>query len=463
MNTMKSASQSEKRPRDAAVELVSPSLRLSVLATLFITMGVVGWACFARIPIYVNGVAYLLELGAIKNIPALTEGEVYYQFSATTLVDTQLFRRLYRLTRGTSTVNEAELTTVARELLETHPSGPKVSVSNPYAGLIPAGQVLAWINSPMERISLREKLLTFEQSQRSLISEQSELRRQNNKFNRKIKILRNQLADESTYLSAITDLREEGYASKVNVLAQRNRVIDIEASILSEQQALATNQQRLFESQTNLRIAFESLRREFDQIVNRCFIFADRPLYIVDLIIPQGDTVKSQHDVLNYSTQKPGIMMSLIPGYLDISDADQVAPGMSALVTPVGMERAQFGGIMGSVIDVSPTASTRDQIADRVGSLAVAEQVSTMIQDPIRVNLELKRDTSSREPNHGGYRWSSSSTPPYALRKGIQLNLQITTQRVRPISLLIPSLLKLSGVSPPNIPPQHVRQVLNSP
>jgi hypothetical protein len=150
-----------------------------------------------------------------------------------------------------------------------------------------------------------------------------------------------------------------------------------------------------------------------------------------------------------------------IPGFLSSSDADQVVSGMPVLVTPVGMDRAQFGGIVGTVFNVSPTASTRDQIAEGVGSLAVAKQVTSQVQDPVRVDLLLQQDPLSREPNHGGFLWSSPSTPPFALRRGNQLNLQITTQRVRPITLLIPSLLKLSGASPPNIPPQRLRQERN--
>jgi len=452
---------SELPPRHAAVELVSPSLRLTILTILLITIGVVGWACFARIPVYVNGIAYLLELGAIKNIPALTDGEVYYQFTGSTLVAKSLFRRVYRLTKDANRINPTELIGVARELLATRASGPQVAVNQPYAGLVPEGQVLAWIDSPLDRISLREKLLTFDQSQRALLSEQSELRKQNAKFDRKIKILNRQLANETAYLRIISNMQQDGYASKLNLLSQRNRVDGIESSILSEQQALAANQQNLLEAQTNLQKALERLRGEFDRFVSRGFIFAEQPLYILDLNIPQGSEVKTQNDVLSFSAQEPGLLPVSIPGYLSSSDADQVVSGMPVLVTPVGMDRAQFGGIVGTVFNVSPTASTRDQIAERVGSLAVAKQVTSQVQDPVRVDLLLQQDPLSREPNHGGFLWSSPSTPPFALRRGNQLNLQITTQRVRPITLLIPSLLKLSGASPPNIPPQRLRQERN--
>lgn len=451
-------SPSELTPRHAAVELVSPSLRLAILTTLLITIGVIGWACFARIPVYVNGVAYLLELGTIKSIAAKTDGVVYYQFTTTALVDKPLFRRIYGLTKDNNRGHISELTEVARELLATRASGPQVAVNKPYAGLVPEGQVLAWVDSPKDRISLREKLLVFDQSKRAFLGEQSELRKQNTKFTRKIKILNRQLANEAAYLQLISDIQQRGYASKLNLLSQRNRVDTIESSILSEQQALAANQQNLLEAQTNLQKALESLRAEFERFVMRGLIFAERPLYIVDLNAPQRSEVKSQTDVLNFSAQKPGLMPVRIPGYLSNSDADQVAPGMPVLVTPTGMDRAQFGGIVGTVLNVSPTASTTYQIAEHVGSLAVAKQVTSLVQGPVRVDLGLQRDPMSREPNHGGLRWSSPSTPPFAIRRGNQLNLQITTQRVRPITLLIPSLLKLSGASPPNIPPQRLRQ-----
>lgn len=447
----------QARPSQGAVELISPPLRLSILITLLITVGGVAWACLASIPVYVNGVSYLLRLGNIDALPALTEGTVHYQFSSDVLIRNTLFARLFRLIHEPEAIDVGEITDLARKVLTTPATGPKLGVNTPYTGLVPKGQLLAWIDSPLDRNNLEAKLLSYDQANRDLVNQQLEIRRLNSKINAKISILRKQLAAESDFLKGIQGLLADGLASKSNELAQRTRVDAIQAEILTQQQELAANGQKALDAQTAQQQALVNLRSELNSYVERGFLFAENPLYIVDLVIPQAGQASLQDNILHVAREKPTRLPNRIPGYLSQSDAEQVAHGMAVLVTPVGMDRAQFGGIVGKVADVSPLPSNVDQIAERTGSQAVAQEVTSLIPDPVRVDLVLERDPTDREPNHGGFRWSSPGTPPFGLSPGNQLNLQITAQRVRPISLLIPSLLRLTGASPPTISPRRLR------
>ena len=437
------------------MELISPPLRLSILITLLITLGGVAWACLARIPVYVNGVAYLLRMDNIGGLPALTDGQVHYQFSATALVRSPLFARLYRLNQQPDAVGDAELTALARDLLATRPTGPQLSTSNPYAGLVPKGQVLAWIDSPLNRSDLASRLLSFDQAKTTLASQQLELRRLDRKIKAKIDILGKQLDVEAAYLASITRLQKEGFASKANVLVQRTRVDAIRSEILTQQEERVANSQKTVEAETALKQALISLRSTLNDYIDRTFLFADNPLYIVDLNIPQAGQVKQQDNVLHVAPHALNRLPNRIPGFLSQSDADQVARGMAVLVTPVGLDRAQFGGIVGTVADVSLLPSNIDQIAERSGSMAIAQEVTALIPDPVRVDLILRRNPSDREPNHGGFRWSSPGSPPFPLTTGNQLSLQITAQQVRPISLLIPFLMRATGASPPRVPLQR--------
>lgn len=451
-------SSTKRWPPQNAVELISPPLRLAILITLLITAGGIAWACLARIPIYVNGIAYLLWMGDIDGIPALTEGTVHYQFSSTQLIRRPLFSRLYRLIHDDSeSADDTETTGLAREVLATHASGPKLALNTPYAGEVPKGQLLAWIDSPLDRNNLRNKLLFYDQARQTTLLEQLEARRLSIKINVKLALLGRQLAAETAFLNSIEGLRSKGYASMVNVLAQRSKVDSISAEIISQQQELVSNDQRALQAQALQRQALVDLRTELSSYAGRAFVFAEKPLYIVDLVIPQAAHIKLQEDVMNVANEKPGGLPDGIPGYLSQSDAEQVSPGMEVLVTPVGMDRAQFGGIIGKVADVSPLPSDLDQIAERTGSKAIAQEVTSLVQNPMRVDLVLQRNPQDREPRHGGFRWSSPGTPPFALILGNQLSLQITAQRIRPISLLIPSLLRLTGASPPTPAPRRLR------
>jgi hypothetical protein len=449
--------------KPGAVELISIPLRIAIFIALSITSGGVVWACLARIPVYVNGTAYMIKLGDIDGLTALTDGQVYYQFSASQLIRKPLFERLYAFTQNPKSFNSDQVTDLSQELLKRRPDGPHLDVNSLYPGLVPQGQVLAWIDSPLIRNALEAKMLSYNQANRDLRSKQAELDIVNRKINLKLKILKQQLQSETEFLNDIRELLKIKYASRVNLLTQKSKVDDIKTSIISEQEELAANAQKAIDAQTILQQALIDLQNELNNYVACSFIFAPSSLYIVDINAPQSGPVKNQDNILHISNQKPRQLPNSIPGFLSQSDAEQVSAGMKVMLTPMGMDRAQFGGIIGTVQDVSRLPSNQEQIAERTGSLAIAQAVTSMIPDPVRVDLRLERDPQDKEPNHGGFRWSSPGSPPFGINVGGQLSLQITTQRVQPISLLIPSVMKLSGASPPTISPQRSLQPIPRP
>ena len=450
-NNQLSQSNGARAPQ-GAIALITMPLRIGILITLLITLGGVAWACLARIPIYVNGVAYLLRLGNIGGLRAVIDGQVYYQFSATHLVQNPLFRRLYQLSENSEAFSDDDAIRITRDLLISRASGPPLEVSSPYAGLVPQGHVLAWIDSPTARNSLEQKLQIYEQSKRELNSKRREIKTLNARITAKIGILGKQLSSESDYLRSIQSLHKIGYASRANVLAQQTRVDAIQADILSQREEMTANTQKDTETISDMQKALVDLRSELDNFIDASFVFAAAPLYVVDLNVPQAGQVNNQDTILHISTQKLTHLPDHIPGYLSQSDAEQVSRGMPVLVTPVGMDRAQFGGIIGTVADVSRLPSNIDQIAERSGSLAISQEVTALIPDPVRVDLILKRNPHDPASNHGGFRWSSPGSPPFSLTPGNQLSMQITAQRVSPISLLIPFLMRATGASPPNMP-----------
>jgi len=445
-------------PIPGAVKLISIPLRIAIFITLLITGGGVAWACLARIPIYVNGMAYMIKLGEIDALTALTEGRIHYQFSASQLIHKPLFDRLYTLSQNPQALNSEQATALSRELLNARPEGPQLEVNTPYPSQIPQGQILAWIDSPLLRNNLEAKLQSYDQADSELSSQKKNLAQINSKINFKLQILRKQLESETEFLNEISGLLKSGYASRANVLAQKSKVDEIKTAIISGQEEITLNAEKVIEARASQEQALVSLQSGLNDLVARTLIFAPSPIYIVDINIPQLGLVKSQDTVLHISTQKPGRLPDHVPGFLSQSDAEQVSKGMKVMLTPVGMDRAQFGGIIGTVQDVNRLPSNLDQIAERSGSLAIAQAVTAMIPDPVRVDLLLERDPQDKHPNHSGFRWSSPGSPPFGISVGGQLSLQITTQRVHPISLLIPFVMKFSGASPPMVSPQRSLQ-----
>lgn len=445
----------QTRTHPAAVELVSTPLRFTIIISLLISGAGVAWACLAKIPIYVNGVSYMLRLGNVDAVVANTKGRIYYQFSASQLVQRPLFKRLYRFKNNPGEINNDEALSITKELVATPVSGPRLDLNDIYPRLVPQGQTLAWIDSPINRNRLREKLDAYEQDNRVLTNKRRELKKITNKINAKISILNQQIASERDYLNRISELFKTGYASRENVLRQKSRVDEIQTNIISYLQEITENTQQQLEAETGQQQAMIRLRGELAEYVTSGFLFARAPLYVVHINSPQSSLVHAEDTVMHISSTKLSQLPDHIPGYLSQSDAQQIGKGMAVLVTPMGMDRAQFGGIVGEVQRVNSLPSNLQQIAERIGSLAIAQEVTSMINNPVRVDLILQRNPNDREPNHGGFRWSSPGSPPFPISQGSQLNLQITAQRVTPLSLLIPFMLKSSGVSPPAPSPRH--------
>ena len=449
--------QSRRTP--AAVELIATPLRFSIIISLLISLSGIAWACFARIPIYVNGISYMLALGNVDAINTNTEGRIYYQFSASQLIDKPLFRRLYQITQDQKAIDKSEIPEIAKELLATRVSGPRLELNKIYDKLVPPGRVLAWVDSLANRNHLNERLLSYNQGSVVLANKGEELKQINKKINAKLSILRQQVDSEKEYLDKISSLFKTGYASRENVLRQKARVDDIRTTIISYMQEIADNDQKQIENEMSKQQALISLRSDLIEFIDGSFLFAKTPLYIVDMNSSQYSLVRAEDTVMRVSATKLSELPDQIPGYLSQSDAQQISTGMAVLVTPMGMDRAQFGGIIGKVHKVNILPSSLQQIAERIGSLAIAKEVSTMIPNPVRVDLILQRDPHDKEPNHRGFRWSSPGSPPFPISTGSQLNLQITAQRVSPISLLIPFMLKSSGVSPPSSSPRRQQAI----
>ena len=53
------------------VELVSAPVRFGIATSVVISLGIVTWAFFAKIPIYVNGYAYMVKIGGESMVPSM--------------------------------------------------------------------------------------------------------------------------------------------------------------------------------------------------------------------------------------------------------------------------------------------------------------------------------------------------------------------------------------------------------
>lgn len=122
--------------------------------------------------------------------------------------------------------------------------------------------------------------------------------------------------------------------------------------------------------------------------------------------------------------------------YFPIKEGRKIQPGMSIQITPQNVKH-NFGGILGTVTNISNLPITKAANVSKVGNPDIVE--SLLGQQPkelIKVVSELKLDPNTPS----GYKWSSSQGPNLQIASGTTTVVRAKVQERTPISLVLPML-----------------------
>ena len=127
--------------------------------------------------------------------------------------------------------------------------------------------------------------------------------------------------------------------------------------------------------------------------------------------------------------------------YFPVRDGKKIQAGMPIQVTPDTVERERFGGMLGTVVSVSPIPVTKDGAKSVLGN---PELVTSLMPEgayiEVRARLETDADTIS------GYRWSSSQGPPIQITSGLTHSTRVTIEGRAPLTYLLPILREGTGL-----------------
>lgn len=127
--------------------------------------------------------------------------------------------------------------------------------------------------------------------------------------------------------------------------------------------------------------------------------------------------------------------------YFPVAEGKKLQKGMKVQITPSSIKREQFGGIVGTVTNVSAFPVTKEGVASLVGNPDLAQSLT--VQGPqIQVFMELDKDPAT----HSGYKWSSSTGPQIKMSPGTTTSVRVTVEEQAPITFVFPILKSWSGV-----------------
>jgi HlyD family secretion protein len=123
------------------------------------------------------------------------------------------------------------------------------------------------------------------------------------------------------------------------------------------------------------------------------------------------------------------------------SDGKKLQFGMPVEITPATVKRERFGGIVGSVKNISPFPVTKEGVTRLVGNPEVTQAL--MVKGPqIQVLVDLQPDPST----FSQFKWSSSKGPQLNVSAGTSTTVRVTVEDRAPITFILPILRSWSGL-----------------
>ena len=326
---------------------------------------------------------------------------------------------------------------------------------------ISKNQVIAQVAQPalMQRIRATQQAIDEAQRQRSMNKEVrtgsaklqvDALNRQRQNAQREIEVLKEQAKLVEEQIPVEAELLAKGLLTRQQTLVTKEKLVDIEGRIAgfnadlkrydSEQFAIESQPMQAdleMESRvTNLERELAGLRKELETEGNVVSPYGGE---VIELRVAPGSTVTPGLPVLSI---QPEVEQLDVLVYVSSGMAKQIRPGLEAQISPTTVRREEFGYLRGDVTSVADYPSTTAALMRNFqNELLVQSLTSSGPVTELHVHLIPDATTPS------GYRWSSPLGPQIKLSSGTFVAAQIVTRRQKPISLVLPSVKELLGLS----------------
>lgn len=255
--------------------------------------------------------------------------------------------------------------------------------------------------------------------------------------------------NQDTISQLQTQLKELDVKATEQEKAYRDNLSTI-ANLRSQLQALESRQANLaqedLEAVTLRQKEIQAVQRDIAQLEvqlnDNSQIISPHSGRIVELAVNPGQVVNPGTRLATLDAANPDSEMVGIT-YFSVGDGKKIKPGMTLQITPQTVKRERFGGIVGTVKDISTFPITQAAAAKVVGNPEiVADLVSNQPAGLMQVVADLHPDSTT----FSGYQWSSSSGPQLNISSGTTTTVRVTIEERAPITFILPILRSSSGI-----------------
>jgi hypothetical protein len=462
-----------------------PVRATAIAATSITALGML-WACLAQVPVQVVGVASIAPDVQVSSASATAEGLLAYQVSGVgpnrlSMAQRQRDEEIasywgedWDLKLDGTRLNALALAALApmegQKLVMPEEVESKQTIDNlkwneeAYQKLYFSGNtVIARIDNTlaMQQLdNIRITTLPKLKINQSIIADRTQRADQYDSISQMLVHQRGRSQQElqarEDLFQRLKSLWTKGYVSTTQLLQEQATVNNLRNQVLQIDRDRANTEfsrtdQRVQVDQTNLnnRETTDQLQTALVDYIEKVYTFSPPSgMYIISTSMRNGMEVKEGDELFTYSTEKP-TLPELIPVFVDAATSQQLRAGMKVLVTPKGISRAQYGGILGVVDQVGRIPLPPEGIAAFAGGRSLASSIQQNVSNAYLVRVKLQQ----AEPAYCKqmlslrcYRWSTRRRPPLPVRLGTLADVQINVLYRRPIEFVMPALRQALGL-----------------
>jgi HlyD family secretion protein len=399
---------------DQVIQLVRPHHWLPLAAFSSLMAAGIAWSIMGRIPVTVAGQGVLTYPSTVVDIQSVGAG--------------QLFR-----------------------------------VNAKVGDFVKKGDVLATLAQPDLENQLRLKkmklaeLATQSHTVRSLQTYRSGIvnevtAQQRQSLQNQVQLAQNMVPKLKDRLNRWQWLKNQGATSSEEVVKVQQEYLQAteKATELSSQlreldtkkpQQIEQDYQTSSDRQNNIQEVKREIAQLKSQLKQNTQIIAQRNGQIIELTMSPGQILEAGARVATLEARESSAKLVGL-SYFANGDGKQIQPGMKVEMTPASVKRERFGGIVGTVSNISTQPVTPEGVAKLTGNSTLAR--SLMGEDSkIQISADLQTDPTNRS----GFHWSSSKGPQFKVSAGSTTAVRITVEERAPITFVFPFLKSWSGLS----------------
>jgi HlyD family secretion protein len=199
-------------------------------------------------------------------------------------------------------------------------------------------------------------------------------------------------------------------------------------------QAEEESQAKLQDLQTEISEARNQLEEKKVQLKKDAMITAPQTGIVVEFGASEGERVTTDQELFILELESENSEKALLAlQYYPAASAKRIQLGMVTQVAPGSVKVDQYGYLLAKVNRISEFPVTSAGLREQVENDEIVQQI-----EQLGAVLEVQSVLVEDAKTPSGYKWTSSSGPPYQLQVGTVSTTSVIVENTPPIALVVP-------------------------